>query len=474
MAVGDARETDGPDAVALASSVGLDAFPWQRSVLDDWCARDAHDRPAYATVGLSMPRQNGKNAALEVFELYELAVSGWHVLHTAHRVKTSKKSFQRLVRYFTDKAHPELNALVRNVRYTNGEEGIYLTNGASVEFSARSRAASRGFDDIQLVVFDEAQDLTDDQLNAIMYTLAASSTGDRMMLYTGTPPDPASPGTVFPRIREAALARPGKRTLWHEWGVTELPPRGAAFNDLIDDIYAANPSMGYVLDEGFTETEFSNSDIDGFARERLGWWSEQGSAAAILRADWEACGISREGAPTEGRKAFGVKFSPDGSLVALSACRMPDEGPAFVECVGTGSMADGIGWLERFLCTEDMADTTAAVAVDGRNGAGALLDKLRDVYPRQALAVPGSRGVVDASSMFEQALRERSVTHWDSPNGEQEALDRSALGAVKRPVGSDGGWAYGGDESAVIESAVLAYWAARTTKRDPDGGCVIL
>lgn len=472
--MGEVAATDGDDAAALAASVGLDPFPWERDVLADWCARDANDRPSYVTVGLSVPRQNGKNAILEAFELYELAVSGWHVLHTAHRVKTSKKSFQRLVRYFTDRAHPELTGLVRNIRYTNGEEGIYLANGASVEFSARSRAASRGFDDIQLVVFDEAQDLTDDQLNAIMYTLAASSSGDRMMVYTGTPPDPSSPGTVFPRIREAALRRPAKRTLWHEWGVTDLPPREARFADLLDEIYAANPSMGYVLDEGFTETEFANSDVDGFARERLGWWSEQGAAAAIAKADWEACAISKEGAPTEGRKAFGVKFSPDGSAVALSACRLPEEGPAFVECVGTGSLADGIGWLESFLCTEQMADTTAAIAVDGRNGAGALLDRLRDWYPRQALMVPGSKGVVDASSMFEQALRERSVTHWDSPNGEQWALDDSALTSVRRPVGTEGGWAYGGDESTVIESAVLALWAARTTRRDPDGGCVIL
>ncbi len=456
------------------ADLGLKLFPWERGVLDDWCMRDSLDRPAYVTAGLSVPRQNGKNAVLEAFEVYCLAVCGWHILHTAHRVKTAKKSFQRLVRYFTDKRHPEICALVANIRYTNGEEGIYLTSGASVEFSARSRAASRGFDDIQLVVFDEAQDLTDDQLNAIMYTLAASSTGDRMLLYTGTPPDPSSPGTVFARVRDTALKRPGKRTLWHEWGITELPPKGATFADVLDDVYAANPSMGYVLDEEFTETEFSNSDIDGFARERLGWWSEQGAAAAIARSDWAATAVPREAAPSEGKKAFGVKFSPDGSLVALSACRLPEDGPAFVECVGTGSMADGVGWLSRFLCTEDMEETTAAIAVDGRNGAGALLDKLRDVYPRQAVMVPGSKGVVDASSMFEQALRERSVTHWDSPGGEQRALDDSALGSVKRPVGSDGGWAYGGDDSAVIESAVLAHWAAKTTNRDPEGGCVIL
>lgn len=452
----------------------MELFPWQEGVLSDWCMRDEADRPAYVTCGLSVPRQNGKNAVLEAFEVYQLAVCGAHILHTAHRVKTAKKSFQRLVKYFKDSRHPELRSLVANIRYTNGEEAIHLVNGGSIEFSARSRAGARGFDDIQIVVFDEAQDLTDDQLSAIMYTLAASSTGDRQMIYTGTPPDPSSPGTVFARTRDAALKRPARRTLWHEWGVTELPANGSTFADVLDDVYRTNPSMGYTLDEEFTETEFSNADIDGFARERLGWWSEQGAAAAIARSDWSATAIARDDAPTEGRKAFGVKFAPDGSLVALSACRLPGSGPAFVECVGTGSMADGIGWLADVLATDDMEETTAAIAVDGRNGAGALLDRLREVYPRQALMVPGTKGVVDASSMFEQALRDRSVAHWDSPNGEQRALDASALAAVKRPVGGDGGWAYGGEDSAIVESAVLAFWAAKTTKRDPEGGCVIL
>lgn len=453
----------------------MQLFPWEHGVLGDWCMRDALDRPAYVTCGLSVPRQNGKNAVLEAFEVYQLAVCGAHILHTAHRVKTAKKSFMRLVKYFKSRKYPELSGLVENIRYTNGEEAIYLSNGGSVEFSARSRAGARGYDDIQIVVFDEAQDLTDDQLSAVMYTLAASSTGDRQMIFTGTPPDPQSPGAVFGRVRDAALKRPGARTLWHEWGVTELPDRKATFADVLDSVYLANPSMGYILDEEFTETEFNNSDIDGFARERLGWWSEQSAAAAIEKAIWKGCAIARDEAPDGGKKAFGVKFAPDGHLVAMSACLIPDDGgPAFVECIGTGSMADGTRWLSDFLATEDMEETTAAIAVDGKAGSGALIDKLLEVYPRQAVMVPGSRGVMDASSMFEQALRERSVTHWDSPGGEQRALDDSALAAVKRPIGSDGGWAYGGDDSAIIESAVLAFWAAKTTKRDPEGGCVVL
>ena len=122
-----------------------------------------------------------------------------------------------------------------------------------------------------------------------------------------------------------------------------------------------------------------------------------------------------------------------------------------------------------------MTDTTAAVAVDGRNGAAALLDRLREWYPRQALYATSTRDVIAATSMFSQALIDKTVTHWDGgEDNAQEALNQSALEASKRPIGSDGGWAYGGDASAPIEAAVIAYWAAKTTKRDPEGGCVIL
>lgn len=474
---GEVAYTEADDAAALGSSVGMDLYPWQRLVMDDWCACDASGKPSYVVCGLDVPRQNGKNAALEVYELDRLAVCGWHILHTAHRVKTVKKAFNRLVRYFTDSRHPELKKLVQTIRRTNGEEAITLTNGATIEFIARTNGTARGFDDIQLVVYDEAQELTDTQYDAIAYTLSASATGERQIIYTGTPPNERSAGTVFARTRKAVLDGGLQKMAWNSWSTDKLPPADSKFADLVDEIYACNPSMGYQLDMSYTEAEFAGAkgNMSGFAHERLGWWSGGNALSAISDQLWYETAIPLVSVPKKGKKAFGVKFSPDGSTVSLAACRLLEDGTGYIELIGTCREAAWLPWLESILCTEQMVDTTAAIAVDGASGTGALLARLAEDYPAQALWRVGTKNMIEASSMFDQALIDRTIAHWDGGPGKAQAmLDESALTAMRRPIGHDGGWGYGGDNSTPIEAAVLAYWADKKTKRDPDGECVIL
>lgn len=448
----------------LASSVGLDLFEWESRIIDDWCSRDAADSPSYVTCGLSVPRQNGKNAILEAFELYVTAACGWHVLHTAHRVKTAKKSFQRLVRYFNDKRNASLCALVENIRYTNGEEAIYLSNGGSIEFSARSRAGNRGFDDIQLVVFDEAQDLTNDQLNAIMFTLAASASGERMMIFTGTPPDENSPGDVFGRNREVALTSNPKRTCWHEWSIEAMPPAGSTFPDVEELVYATNPSMGLVLDIDFTEDEFNKADLLGFCVERLGYWVPRGSQQAAIPADlWDGAAIREIAGKYRGKACLAVKFSPDGSTYALAGCKLGGKGAA-VELVELGTTEGGTKALARAL--HERRNRYGVVVVDGLSGADALCDNMVELKaPRGYVVRPRTADIIAASTGLLDELKAGTLKHSVQP-----ALEDSAKGSVRRPIGSRGGWGFGpteAHESTAIEAAALALWGARNTKRNP-------
>lgn len=437
-------------------------MPWQVLVLRAWLARDADDTLTYMTCGLAVPRQNGKNVALEAREFYELAVCGGHILHTAHRVKTAKKSFRRLVKYFTDpQRNPEAAALVENIRYTNGEEAIYLRNGGYIEYVSRGRGTARGFDDITLVVFDESQELTDDQLEAVKFTLAASASGDRQTIYLGTPPGPDAPGDVIMRIRAKALGPDcHRRTCWHEWSVEEV-------GDVTDKErwYATNPSLGSILDEEYTETELADLSPEGFARERLGWWSPASAASAVIGAElWEKTAIEAIGDRYRKRMAFGLKFSADGATYALVGCKADSKGRAAVETVEMGTTEAGTRELAQWLYGR--RGECCAVAVDGLSNTDAFckaMDELKS--PRGYVMRPRAGDVVAAASGFLDALRDGSLAHTEDP-----PLSDSAVHAVKRTIGNRGGWGFGTDgrhDPTAVEAASLALWCIRNTKRNP-------
>ena len=452
--------TDGGDAAQLMAAYGNPLDEWQRRILDCWLGRDAYGHYTMTSAGLSVPRQNGKNVCLEGREFFGLVISGEKILHTAHQVRTAKKSFNRLVRMFTDQRHPEIIELVKNIRYTNGEECIELKNGGSVEFSARSRQAARGFDGISVVVYDEAQELTDDQVEAIMATLSASATGTRQIIYTGTPPYPGCPGTVFRRRRTACLTEPGAHDAWHEWSVEGEQPDKIAIDDRAL-WYQCNPAMGIRLSEEFTAEEYRSMSADGFARERLGWWSPvltEQTDYALNKTAWEQCG-SDELKP-EGKTAYGVKFAPDGSAVCLCGAVIPKEGTARVSLIEMRPAGQGLGWLADWLNAR--YDRAGCVVVDGRNGVDVLVERIRPVWKaKNSVIRPGTKDVIAAVSIFTNSVNEHSLT-WYRP---QAVLNESAVTAIKRPIG--GGYGFGGDNSLPVEACALALWGAKTCKRDP-------
>ena len=452
--------TDGDGAAQLMAAYAFPLDPWQRSVVDCWLGRDEQGEYTVTSGGLACPRQNGKNGCLESRELFGLAAKSEKILHTAHQTSTVKKSFRRLVDIFTDRRHPEICAIVKEIRYTNGEEAIYLTNGGGIEYSTRTRQRARGFDGVSLVVFDEAQELTDDQVDAILATLAASTTGTRQILYTGTPPYPGAPGKVFRRRRSACLTDPGAHDSWHEWSIEAKSVEEIKLDD-VANWYATNPALGIRLTEEFTAEELATQSPDGFARERLGWWSPiltQEADYAIDAAAWDACRSEKE--KPEGKTAFGVKFSADGAEVCLCGAVIPADGPARISLIERRPTGRGIAWLAEWL--NERSKRASCVVIDGRNGADLLVENIKETWrAKDAVIRPTSRDVIAAVSTLTNAVNERTVTWYAG----QPALRDSAVTSVKRPIG--GGWGFGGENSAPVEAAALALWGAKTSKRDP-------
>lgn len=452
--------TDGQDAAILMREYGCELDDWQQLVIDCWLGRDENDKYNVTSAGLSLPRQNGKNVCLEAREFYGLVINGEKILHTAHQVRTSKKSFRRLAAMFTDKRHPEITDIVKNIRYTNGEECIELDNGGMIEFSARSRQAARGFDGISVVVYDEAQELTDDQVEAIMATLSASATGTRQIIYTGTPPYPNCPGEVFRRRRNVCLTDAGKHDSWHEWSVAA---------DSADEIktedstiwYMTNPALGIRLDEEFTAEEQRSMSKDGFARERLGWWMPmltERQDIAIDKSAWDRC-KSKSKKP-EGKTAYGIKFSADYSSVVLCGAVIDSKGIARISLIDEKPTSNGIGWLANWL--NERVDKASCVVIDGKNGVDLLIDKISAVWKyKDSIIRPTSKDVISAASLIISEINESTLTWYEL----QERLSESAITSTKRAIA--GGFGFGGDNSLPIEACALALWGVRNTKRDP-------
>lgn len=474
--VGPYASTMGPEAVALFEGYGVRFYPSQAYEMDLYLARDAEGAFAGRTVCLSKPRQNGKSFAARFYALWMAAVEGKRVLYSAHHGKTTRKMFEEMKAFVL--SSPDFSRLLlpgrSGIHSSYGREGIYFADERGrrcgmVEFQTRTNAGPRG-ETYQVIIVDEAQELTDAQMEGLKpTTIAAGAVGTSdshtQMIMFGTPPNESCPGTVFARNHELAHARAGS-AWWVEWAADSVPPDGAGFEAVLEEAYRCNPAMGIRISEEGMRDAFEGTSRAGFAREYLGWWRPAGEAGrAISPAAWARCAIADP--PTGGVKAFGVKFEAGGGRVAVAAARRFADGSAYVELVGLWDAEGGLRELTELLTGERLMETTAAVAVDGRAGAGTLLGRLgRAGWPRRALPGVGASDVACAAATMAAMVSERTLTHWGDPA--QEALDASVGASTRRRIGRDG-WGFDGD-CVAVEAASLAVWAAVNTRRDPGKG----
>ena len=437
-----AASSDAEDAAFLASSYGLTPDPWQDDVLADWMGRRRDGRWAAATCGLAVPRQNGKNGAIEVRELFGMVALGERFLHTAHEVKTARKAFLRIASFFeNERQYPELAALAKEIRKTNGQEAVILTNGGSVEFIARSRGSGRGFT-VDVLVCDEAQDLTDEELAALLPTISAAPTGNPQVILTGTPPDPEKPGTgeVFRRVRADGESRSDKRLAWTDFGVPD-----GALPDVDDrDLWArVNPALGIRLNVAEVERERGLMSDEAFARERLGWWGDPDSdGTAIPLGAWSACEdpTSRFG---PGTTALGLYLSGDRATACIGGVGVRDDGVLHAELLSRGPTS------EAFRVVRDLAaKRRCPVVIDPGSHAGSFIQPLEDAGVEVEQITLQKIG--QACGALYDAVTERTVRHIGQPQ-----LTDSVRWATTRPVSREA-WAWKGPETTALYAVTFA------------------
>ena len=447
----DYLQSDGLDAAKILRAGGTVLDPWQADVLDDWLGRSPSGKWAAPTCGGSVPRQNGKSLLVQGRAEAGMLLYNEQVIYTAHLQKTATETFEEMRDFFES---PRLKKYVSDIKTALGREQIILKSGARIKFLARTRNGGRGQHG-DLLIIDEAQEMDENAQASFLPAISASL--NPQTVYVGTPPDPGAAGTVFRGIRQRALDGKTERMAWFEFSVDEI-------GNVKDRQRWAdtNPALGRRILPSTVEGESEQMDPDTFARERLGWWApiaEEKQDFALDAAAWAAC-RSDETKP-EGKTAYGIKFSPDGSEVCLCGAVIPVEGKARISLIERKPTSRGTQWLADWL--NDRYKKAACVVIDGRNGADVLVDKIADTWKIKGSVIrPSAKEMVAAVGMLTDAINEQTVT-WYS---QQEALRQSAITSVKRSIG--GGWGFGGDDSAPIEAAALALWSARTSKRDPN------
>jgi hypothetical protein len=457
--------------------------PWQRLVLDDWLA-DRGGKWAALTCGLAVPRQNGKNGVLEIRELFGMVGRAEKILHTAHEVKTAQKHFRRLKYFFGAKAEdpgakfPELNALVREVRNVNGQEGIFLHNGGSVELVARSKNSGRGFT-VDVLVMDEAQELSEDALEALMPTTSSAPSGNPQWIFAGTPPGPFANGEVFKRVRTEALGEKPKRLAWAEWSIAD---RSVNLNDK-RVWFATNPALNlkrsngtYALQFDVIEGERARFSPDGFARERCGWWRDDAAdSGPFPRGQWER-GIDAESSIPDGaRLSFCLDVSADRTHSHIAVAGMREDGLPHVEVVASRA---GTDWPVRWFGDRASADGPMTVVVQERGApASSLIDELEQVEGLSVVRWGGADlgnatarlyDLVNASALVEvdgAEPRREGLCHLPQP-----VLDVAAATAVPRVL-TDGGMAWDRRRSptdiAPLVAVTGALWHALQREEAP-------
>ena len=451
--------------------LGAEFDPWQdnsgRLILSK--RSDGHLAAMVDGVGMSLPRQVGKTH-LVGYMVFALCVNmpGLLVIWTAHHSATSSETFMAM-QGFAKRA--KVVPHVYKVFVGSGDEEVRFHNGSRILFGARERGFGRGIPGVDVLIFDEAQILSDRAMSNMLATLNTSKFG--LQLYIGTPPKPEDQSESFKRMRREALAGTLKDGAWIEFGAdADADDMDRAQWKKMNPSYPSRTPAQSLL-----RLKRKLTDAD-WRREGMGIWDEDADGDGPLSKSWPMLGI--DAAPADGIRAFGVAFSADGMKVSLGGC-IVDGSRAHVELIDAqqgpvdAALQPLADWFIERVDGVPRWRRASTIVISGRAGAAVLERLLLDrKVPRRRIMVASSPMYFQACGMLlEQstaAAREAkrgdalSLTHLSGDG--QAQLDESAKKSIQEKRTRDGAWGWtspAGDETPV-EAVSLALYGARTGK----------
>jgi hypothetical protein len=306
----------GEDAVEFATKSGLILDEWQAWALVQSMATDKLGKWVAFDVCWIISRQNGKNEGVRARQLAGLYTLGEELqIHTAHEFKASSEHFLKIQAIIRGNRELYKKVKPNGIRTSHGEEAIELKPTATLVFGpgsrqvrksvaprlrflARSRGSGRSFT-ADVVYYDEAMILSDEEVSASMPTMSAVP--NPQMWYTASAgmPDSIQLGAV----RNRGIAGTDPSLMYVEWSCEFCPelcpykkkPRCKNGHDRRDDVRSwarSNPGMNIRISDVHIARELNKMPADGFDRERLGigdWPVGDEAWAVIPEHKWDAC-----------------------------------------------------------------------------------------------------------------------------------------------------------------------------------------
>lgn len=370
----------------------------------------------YATtiggVVISIPRQVGKTFLIGaiVFALCML-FPNLTVIWTAHRLRTADETFSAMQ---SMAGRHRIKPFVKKILVGSGAEEIEFHNGSRILFGARERGFGRGFAEVDVLMFDEAQILTENAIDDMVP--ATNQAPNPLIIYTGTPPKATDPSEVFSRKRTEALAGESEDTAYIEFSAD----LGCDPMDR-EQWSKANPSYPKRTPAASMLRMKKNLSDDSYIREALGIWDD-GRGETPLAQHWPTRldpKMVRPSPPQWGLavstdRAWATIDSSDGTRVEVAANRQ------------------GTGWVVAE-CQRLTNTHGGVIALNPSSPAGSLLKALTDAgVPIREV---GGASWAQACGNFHDAVMQSRISHRGDPE-----LDLAVRKAVTRPSGESWVW----------------------------------
>lgn len=462
---GGVVSTGWPAVREKCRDLGITFRPWQNPVGRLILAKREDGKYA-ATIGgtgLAIPRQVGKTFLVGaiVFALCLLRPK-LTVIWTAHRNRTAEETFGKMQAFAKRK---KIAPFVDKIVLGSGDEAIHFTNGSRILFGARERGFGRGFDEVDVLIFDEAQILTENALDdMIPATNQSRQESGALLLFMGTPPKPKDPGEVFKRMRAEALAGEDEDTCWVEFGADpdyKPTPLPAPLTERDwEQIAKANPSFPEDTPREAILRMRKKLGADSFLREGLGIWDKDDVAKPSVFGPgrWEAGATDLK---PEAPAAIGIAVSLDREWTSIAAASVietenpddPEGEPVDKVFVAAVDRRRGTAWaVAEAKRIQDKYD--CEVLVDSKGPAKDLLKDLED----EDVAVEATTldEYAESCSFVFDKVRDGLLLH----SGAE--LDDAAEGAAWREVGGRRVWdrKRSAEDVSMLEAATLAARAA--------------